>query len=323
MKMSNQISKIASLLKSSQKILIISHTSPDADAYGSSCGLALALRSLGKFVVCINESGVSERLNFIPGVALTLKELPAETFDLTCVVDCGELKRVGDTFIDYVSKLHPLINIDHHISNDLFGDFNYVITDASSTSELIYNLVQEMAVPLTSDAASALYTGILGDTGSFRYSNTTERVFATAQALVKAGAQPGVLSQALFSRNTRASVQVQAAALSSMEFYCEGRCAWIVVPKELSELYKAEREDTEGLVERGRDIDGVIVSVFIREEDQLWKVSMRSKESRYNVSQIASSFGGGGHVMAAAFRWNQDYKELASALKAKIEQLFN
>ena len=322
MKTNLLIHEVAAQLKAAQKILIISHMSPDADAYGSSCGLALALRAAGKQVVCLNESGVSERLSFIPGAALTVSLPPTEIFDLYCIVDCGELKRVGDSLKEHVSGLHPLLNIDHHISNDFFADMNYVVPEASSTSELIFLILREADLPLSADVASALFTGITGDTGSFRYASTTAQVFSVAEALVKAGARPDLISQNLYSRVRRQSVQVSAAAMSAMDFFADGRCAWIVIPRELAERYGAEREDTEGLVERGRDIEGVMISAFLREEAGVWKVSLRSKDSKYNVSQIASRFGGGGHTMAAAFRWKQSFEELSEKLRSELIALF-
>lgn len=321
MKTNHPLVEIAALLNSSRKILIISHTSPDPDAYGSSCGLALALRKAGKDVVCLNESGVSERLIFIPGVSDVVTTVPADTFDAVCVLDCGEIKRVGDSLVEYVRQVHPLVNIDHHISNDLFGDLNYVVPTASSTSELVYDLLDSAGLPPCSDSATALYYGISGDTGSFRYTNTTAKVFATAQALVQAGASPGEIAKSLYSTNSRVSVQVQAAALSAMEFTQDGRCVWITVPQELAQRFGAVRDDTEGLVERGRDIQGVVISVFMREEEGLWKVSMRSKDARYNLSELAAKFGGGGHAMAAAFRWKRSFQELEGQLRKAISEL--
>lgn len=321
MKMNHPLAEVATILRTSQKILIISHTNPDPDAYGSSCGLALALLSAGKEVICLNESGVSERLSFIPGVSKTVSTVPPGTFDLVCVLDCGEIKRVGDALVEYVRQVHPVLNIDHHISNDLFGDINYVVPDASSTSELIFDLLIAAEMVITAEAATALYFGLSGDTGSFRYANTTAKVLGTAKALVEAGAVPGEIAKALYSGNSRTSVQIQAAALGQMEFTDGDRCVWIVVPQALAERYGAVREDTEGLVERGRDIQGVVISVFMREEESVWKVSMRSKDSRYNLSTLAQKFGGGGHAMAAAFRWKGAFERLQSELRIAISEL--
>ena len=322
MKTNQSVGEIAEALKRSARILVISHTSPDPDAYGSSCGLALTLRAAGKTVVTVNESGIIDRLRFIPGVSDIVSQLPQEAFDLTCVVDCGELKRVGDSFVEAVRVIHPLMNIDHHISNDGFGDINYVISTASSTSELVFDILNAAEMKIPAEAASALYAGIVGDTGSFRYSNTTEKVFAAAAALVALGAKPGDTAQSLYSKNSLASVRVQAAAMSSMEFLNDNRCAWIVVPSALAQKFGATKEDTEGLVERGRDIEGVQISVFIREEDGIWKVSLRSREPRFNVSEVATAFRGGGHVMAAAFRWKGTYEELSLELRRGIAEVF-
>ncbi len=321
-KTNNTISEIAAALNASGSVLIVSHTSPDPDAYGSAAGLGLTLRQAGKRVVFLNESGASDRLSFIPAVNETVSALPSQKFDLICIVDCGELKRVGDSLLEPLRGLHPTLNIDHHISNDRFGDSNYVISDASSTSELVFDLLCAADLAIPADAATALYAGISGDTGSFRYSNTTQKVFETAAGLVERGANAGVIAQNLYSKNSRASVRVQAEALSAMEFLFGDRCAWIVVPAELAAKHGATKEDTEGLVERGRDIEGVIISVFIREEEGIWKVSMRSRDARFNVSNVAAQFGGGGHIMAAAFRWRRGYDELEKSLRQSIAELF-
>jgi phosphoesterase RecJ-like protein len=317
---------VANRLKQAHSILIVSHVNPDADAFGSSCGLALALRELGKQVVVINESGMTDRLEFIPGTALVQSDFPTgsgspETYDLHCIVDCGDLKRVGDTFVEKIRTLSPLLNIDHHISNTHYGHQNFVVTEACSTSELIFRILDAGSIKISPPVATALFAGISGDTGSFRYSNTTAAVFATAQRLVEAGAEPGFVASQLYSRVRRASMLVSSAALGEAEFFAEGRLAWIEVPQSLADRFGAVREDTEGVVERGRDIEGVAIACFLREEGDIWKVSMRSRHEYHNVSNIAQVFGGGGHAMAAAFRWRGTHADLKVQLRGALEQL--
>lgn len=314
MKKTHTIREVAELLSSVTRALVVSHYNPDADAYGSSCGLSLALRERGVEVICVNESGIVPRYSFIPGVSDVRAELPVEQFDIVIACDCGDLKRLGDRFMEVLGQAPTLINIDHHVSNDLFGTHNLVVSTASSTCEIVFELLAAMSHPITSEVAQALFTGLNGDTGSFRYSNTSARVFQIAAALVEKGAQPYRVAQALYSANTLQSVKLSAAALAALKTFYDGRCAVAVLDAGMYAQYGSTPEGTEGLVERVRDIEGVEIAVFIREDGPLWKISLRSKDVRCNVSEIAATFGGGGHVMAAAFRWKEDYAELERRL---------
>lgn len=318
----NSLEEIAALLRASRSVAILSHYNPDVDAYGSSCGLALTLRGLGLTVTCVNESGIIPRYSFLPGVSEVERTLPSATPDLVIVCDCGDIKRVGETLVGQVEAAAKLLNIDHHASNELFGTHNYVHPEASSTSELILHIIDALGVSCTPEVATCLYAGIVGDTGSFRYSSVRASTFEVARRLVEAGASPSGIADAMFSRTSLAAVRLQAEALAGLTTHFDGRFAEVIVPHEQYLKHGASAEDVDALAERARDIEGVQVSALIRSDDGvLWRVSLRSRSPETDVSEVARHFGGGGHRAAAAFRFRRSLDELRPALLTQIERL--
>ncbi len=323
------LGSIQTALNAEQHIAVLSHYNPDPDAFGSSVGLSVALRSMGKEVVTINESGALPRYHYIRGAELVQKELPAGFPGILVVCDCGDLRRVGDSLVDAVSKARLVINIDHHASNTQFGHVNYVLEHASSSSELVFELLEYMGFfghPHDSAMAavsSGLYAGIVSDTGSFRYSNTSERTFAVAQRLVRLGVQPHVVAQNLYGNNSIASVKLHAAALSGIRTVADGKVALVTVTGHMLSEAGAVQDDTEGLVESARDISGVRVACLMRWDQNIWRVSMRSIDERHNVSVVAQNFGGGGHRVAAAFRWKREVSELEALLIPELVRVAN
>lgn len=315
--------RIIEALKEVQECVVCSHYNPDPDAYGSLCGLALSLEAAGKKVHLLNESGSSEKLGFIPGVSRVIRTFPStENISLLIACDCGSFSRIGDTLGPSIPrKSLRLANIDHHISNDGFGDLNWVNPQASSASEMIVELLEAASLPITKDVASALYVGILGDTGSFRYATTTQNTFRAAMRLMEHGARADLLAKSLFSNERLCAVRIQARALSQIQLFDEGRISLIEISRGLFEEYKAEQEDIEGLVDRARDIQGVQVAILVSEKEAgLWKVSLRSKSSGYDLNVVATSFGGGGHKAAAAFRSRKAPSEFLPLLLERIRQ---
>lgn len=314
------ISEIIRCLTEYRSFVVVSHYNPDADAYGSSGGLARALESIGKSVVLVNESGLLERYRWMPGLATLRQTFPLENPECVIVCDCGALDRVGDTLQAWVRAAPCVVNIDHHVSNEGYGTVNLVEVGASSTSEVVYEILSRIEGTITQEVATALLTGIYGDTGSFRYGSTTERTFEVALALVKSGAVPHHIAHHLFSQVSLSATMLQSAALLEMQMHQGGAVCELIVPRSHYEKYGAIEEDTAVLCERARDISGVLISVLIREDEGLWRISMRSKDSGINLSDIAASFGGGGHRAAAAFRWRKSLDELRSTLLPRLKE---
>jgi phosphoesterase RecJ-like protein len=314
---SKTLPEAVAAITSAQRIAVLSHYNPDPDAYGSSCGLARTLHAAGKAVEVINENGAVQKLEFIPGVKSVVPTsgiLP----ELLIVCDCGDIGRVGDSLVPFVKNFPHVINLDHHTSNDFFGSINLVDETASSSSELVVRLITALGLPIPPDAASALFAGLSADTGSFKYSSTSASTFDVAAALVRAGAVPVKVSEHLYSSASLAGVRVHARVMSDLRLYENNTVCVLAVPKSLVDELGASPEDSEGLVEKGRDIEGVRISALLRWVDGIWRVSMRSRNAVWNVSELAQEFGGGGHKVAAAFRWKRSQEELEAALIPRL-----
>lgn len=319
--------EVLDILQATKRAYIVSHVNPDADAYGSSCGLAHGLRASGISVEVFNESGFVPRYSVIPGAADVSRSLPQTLGpeDLVLVCDCGALERVGDQFLPII-KGARLINIDHHTANALFGQANYVVDGASSTSELVFNLLRGLEERLkrsdiiTQESAKCLLAGIIGDTGSFRYPSTTATTFKVAGELVERGARPDILTQELFANLSLAAVRLQAEAMTGVALHSEGAFAEVTVTQEMLKRLGADLLDADSLAERARDIEGVKVSALYKQDVDMWRVSLRSRQGAVDVASVAQFFGGGGHKPAAAFRWRNDFETLQRELRAKIQE---
>jgi phosphoesterase RecJ-like protein len=322
----NDFGDVVDVLLSRQKVVIVSHVNPDADAYGSSCGLALGLEQLGSTVQLFNESGFIPRYSPIPGAVRTQAGAPPLLSEdaILVVCDCGAVDRVGESVLPVVRSAGTVINIDHHSANSLFGSSNYVVEGASSTSELVYNLLREIEHRtgrndvITKEGSGALLAGIIGDTGSFRYPSTAATTFLAAHDLVLRGARPDILTQELFANHTVAAVRLQAEAMAAIGISHGGSFAEVVVTQEMIKRLGADLLDADSLAERSRDIAGVKVSALYKQDVDFWRVSLRSRQGAVDVSLVAQSFGGGGHKPAAAFRWRKDLETLRKELSAKI-----
>lgn len=328
MTLDSRCDEVLDILQSSKRAFVVAHVNPDADAYGSSCGLALGLRSFGIATDVFNESGYVPRYDVIPGAAQVSKELP-KTFgpdDVVIVCDCGAIERVGDLFRPIIRGAPRLINIDHHTANSLFGHANYVVDGASSTSELVFNLLRGLELRtgrtdiITEECSKCLLAGIIGDTGSFRYPSTSATTFRVAGELVDRGARPDILTQELFANHSLAAVRLQAEAMSGVALHDRGMFAEVVVTQEMLKRLGADLLDADSLAERARDIEGVKVSALYKQDVDMWRVSLRSRQGAVDVSSVAQHFGGGGHKPAAAFRWRRDIETLQRELQEKIRE---
>lgn len=315
--------EIVELLRANNSVTVISHYNPDSDAYGSALGIALALKAQNKDVQILNESGVLPRYEYFPQLGLISKTDRPRSEDVVIVCDCGDLKRVGDSYVESVRKSKCIINIDHHSSNDHFGHKNLVKVEASSTSEIIFDLLTEGAFPITKEVATCLLAGIIGDSGSFRYSSTTPHTFRVAARLIELGAPLTALCDAMFANTAFETVKLQSEALTNIELLFEGRYAEVLVGADMMKRAGATMEDTDGLVERARDIKGVEISASIRQDESIWRVSLRSVSQNLDVSTVAAQFGGGGHKQAAAFRSKKDLEAIRTKLRAEVYKLLN
>lgn len=291
------MNKVAGILKEAEKVSIISHVDPDGDAIGSQLALARVLEKEGKEVACYNVSEIPEYLFFLADID---KIKPYEDQDLSdqilVFVDCADKKRTGMNLNGNIS-----INIDHHVGNDLFADYNLIVTKAASTGEIVYQLIKEMGLEPDKEAATALYTAVSTDTGSFMYANTSADSHRIAADLIEAGADTAALRENFFEGVSLRRFQLTRYAYQEVKFDCDNKLAWVKIPYSLIRDLDAKEEDTEGVVGHLRNIKDVEVALLLKErEDGKIKGSLRAKDL-VDVSKIARSFGGGGHRRASGF----------------------
>ena len=291
-------SGIIKTLRNNDFFLITAHDNPCGDAIGSELAMKLLLERLGKKAVIKNTSPVPSNLLFLPGAGEILhgsglKEIP----EVAVVVDCANLNRIG-AFSDSVGNFDVIINIDHHISNDYFGTFNYVDTEAASTGEIIYRLFREIAGELEKDEATCLYVSIIADTGSFQHTGTKPQTHEAAAYLLSRGIDPSFVAKEVFGNFSAANRRLLGLSLSGLKLKANGRIALISVTREMFRKTGAQEEDCRDFIDSIHYMKGAQVSILLRELDgKNVKVSLRS--NFVDVNEIAQLFGGGGHCRAA------------------------
>lgn len=296
----NNLDNILNLIEANQRFLVVSHENPDCDALGSTIAMTLVLRELGKEVIMYNKDGVPEHLRFLPGCSGVADSLDHVTDDVEVVMllDCADISRPGKEFQNLISKNDfTLAFVDHHASNGANSEYCLIDEKASSTGVILYRMIQRIGISISPEVAECLFSTIVGDTGSFRYSNTSSETFTIAAELVDCGADPEKVSRFIYDNEPLGKVMLRTLAMNTLEV--SGKIAFLHVSSEMFEETGTEKEHTEGLVSMARSIEGIEVAVFLRQDSALdWKVSLRSKEY-VDVARIAGRYGGGGHRRAA------------------------
>ena len=301
------LGEVTELIEKHHTFAITTHLRPDGDGLGSSLALNWILRALNKESEVISCDLVPHSYRSLPGSSeiRTVPDLDKK-YDAVFVIECSDVTRPG---LPGLSE-QVVVNIDHHTTTELFGNLNWIDSTAAAVGEMIYNLARALGVRITPEIASCIYAALLTDTGSFHFSNTSERTFKIASELVKHGAQPAILSQAIFYQYPYAKIKLIGSVLSTLQCDESGKIAWITMTSNAMKEAGATEEDTDGIITYPLTIGDVEAAAFFRElEDSKYRVSLRSK-NRVNVAQVAEQFGGGGHKNAAGFTIVADYGEL-------------
>ncbi|MDP2981246.1 MAG: bifunctional oligoribonuclease/PAP phosphatase NrnA [Candidatus Omnitrophota bacterium] len=309
-------------IKKFNKFLITSHINPEGDAIGSQIAMACLLRKLGKESVMLDDSPVPALLRFMKGSEDISKEMPRDfNFQAVIILDSPDLARIGRAN-DYIKKDSVIINIDHHISNVNFGKYNWVEPDFSSAGEMVYDLFKAFKIKVDLDEAIALYTAIMTDTGSFRYSNTVSKTHRIAAELVDIGVKPYEMHTKIYEASSIQDTNLLGEALQTMKLTEDGKIAWLWVTKEMLKKTKASLEGTEGIINFARSIDGVEIAILFRETgtEEKVKVSFRSK-GKVDVNKLAGSFGGGGHPTASGCSVFGKLEEVEKKVLEKSEEM--
>jgi bifunctional oligoribonuclease and PAP phosphatase NrnA len=316
------LKKIADAINRHENFLLTSHVRPDGDSIGSTLALYHMLRDMGKSVVVYNQDRTPGNYQFLPGTGDIIHELPAAcAYDVVFILDCSELERIGED-AGKITTGRLMINIDHHISNKQFCELAFIDGHASSTAELLFRLADVMNIHLTKDIANNLYTGILTDTGGFRYGSTSRESLAAASLMVACGADPQWLSENIYENNPEAKIRLLTKVLETLSFDLDGKVASLVVYRKSLDATGAIMEHTEGFVDVPRSIAGVVVSILFSEmNDNQYKISLRSK-GQYNIARVAEKFGGGGHTNAAACRYRGDIVHVKESILNTVANIF-
>lgn len=299
-----QFEEAVSLIIKSQKILLVSHRRPDGDTLGASCALYLALSiQLGKDAVlaCIDE--IPQRLQFIPATDEFVRHFNMSEFDLIIISDAGASHMTGfhEKYPEFLSLKIPIINIDHHVSNEGFGAINLVDPKASCATMVVWRLFKAMGIILTKEIALCLLAGVYNDTGGFVHANTTVETFEMASELARAGVSVNTIVRPMFKQATIPQLKLWGHILENLQKNDKDIVSAIVTEGDLK-MIGAHSSDTGGIVDLLNTVPNAAFTMLLAEDEGLVKGSLRTQRDDINVSDIAGKFGGGGHPKAAGFR---------------------
>ena len=296
------IDKIIRAVKGSSTFAIGGHMRPDGDCIGSQLAVAYALKNLGKKVTVFSQDEMPEKLAFLDPKKLITGPRKTRHYDCVLVADCASYERMG-TICDSVSRRDLLINIDHHSSNSRYGDLNWVDPKSASSGELVFQLLKQANWPITPPIADCLFTAISTDTGSFQYATARPSTYMIAAELVKRGANLSRICEEVYQSYPLSRVKLQRHMYNSFKIIENNQIAYFWIRQADYKKTGAVPDESEGLIDHIRNIQGVKIACLFEEiEPELTRVSLRSKVPELDVSTIAVSFGGGGHLSAAGAR---------------------
>ncbi len=291
------LDEILKEINEAENIVILTHETPDGDAIGSSLGMKLALEKIGKNADIIM-SKYARMYSFLPEFETIKGESEIKNYDLAISLDCATLKRMDNK--EYFENAKKTIVIDHHGSNNMYGDINYVNPVSPACSEILLVILNYFEIEIDVKIGTCLMTGIITDTGGLQYPSTTADTFEYAAELLRKGVNISEICKKTLQTKTKANFELSKRVMERVELLEDGKVAFSYITTKDMEEVNAEEGDHEGLVNIGREIEGVEVAIFIRqkENDDLYKVSMRTGD-KVNASDVCLMFGGGGHPRAA------------------------
>ncbi len=314
------LSQVVELIESKQVFGITTHIKPDGDGLGSSLGLCWLLQSLGKSAEVIVHGDIPPSYRSLPG-AEQVRHVDAidKDYDAIFVIECSDLSRPGIKGLEDQFT----VNIDHHASGDHYGSVNWIDSTASAVGEMIYNLCKAIGGRVTKEIAECVYMALVTDTGSFHYSNTTDRTLKVASELVKAGAQPAKVSECIYHNYPWSRIELMRQVMGTIKRHDNGRIASMRQTLDMRRIAEAVDGDNNGFVNIPLAARDVLASVYMREVgENKYRVSLRSK-GEVNVARVAAKFGGGGHNNAAGLSIEGDWDECETAIVNKIRSEIN
>jgi phosphoesterase RecJ-like protein len=314
---SSSTEEVVAELKRRTHFVMVSHVKPDGDTLGAGLALGLALKSLGKHVWYFQEGEVPRNLRFLHESDMVTKNLPADLPADTLFVfgDMSNMSRSGESLPKL--KRENILDIDHHLGNEHFGAFNYVLQDECSTGTCVLRLLKELGAKISPEIATCLLTTIMTDTGGFMHSNTTAEVLRTSAWLVDLGADKEQVTQEIFANKRFAAQKLLGAVLSRATLDDAGRYCWAVIDQQLIDELGADYEDTEDIINQLLAIEGVEVASLFKDFDGAVRVSLRSS-GRVNVQAAAGRLGGGGHFRASGLTYPGNLQEAIAGVHSAL-----
>ncbi len=312
------LDEILKEIKEAKSIVILTHESPDGDAIGSSLAMKFILEKLEKKADVIIEE-YPRMFQFLPGTDEIKVDSEIKNYDLAISIDCATFKRLEKK--EYFENAKKTIVIDHHGSNNMYGDLNYVNPASPACCEILVSMLEYFKIPISKEIGTCIMTGIITDTGGFRYLGVTPETFEYTAELLRLGVDIPDIYKKTMGTKTKANFELTKRVIDRLELLENGRVAFSYITTKDELETNAEPGDHEGLVNIGKDIEGVLVSVFIRQKDEeeAYKVSLRSEDG-INVSDICLLFGGGGHARAAGALIQGNVKEVKEKIMEEIKK---
>ena len=309
--------QVVAELRRRTHVVMVSHQNPDGDTLGAGLALGLALKQLGKHVWYFQEGEVPRNLRFLPDAELVTRELPKDLPPDTLFVfgDMSNMARAGELLPPV--KRENVLDIDHHLANERFGAFNYVIETECSTGTCVLRILRALPVQITPEIATCLLTTIMTDTGGFIHNNTTAEVLRTSAALMELGADKELITEEVFTTKRFEAQKLLGAVLSRAVLDDGGRYCWAVIDQKLIDDLGADHEDTEDIVNQLRAVEGVEVAALFKDFDGAVRVSLRSN-GRVNVQAVAGRLGGGGHFRASGLTYPGNLQEALAGVHSAL-----
>ena len=321
---SETLARACDVLRKAQRILLTSHRRPDGDGTGSMAGLASLLRAQGKHATIYSVDQIARRYRWMPLVGTTVHTIPFdERYDCTIVVDCADSSLLGDT-LPPPEVCGTLITLDHHASGRPFGDIAVWDPTAAAVGVLVFRIAQREGWPLTNEAAVPLYVSLISDTGGFRHANTNAEALHVGSELVRSGVVPSAIAASLEERPSPGKLRLLGSVLSTLELHCAGRAGVLSVTTEMVDGARASWEDIEGMVNWGRNVEGVQVGVLLTTaKGGGVRVSMRSRSEKIDVGKVCMGLGGGGHPGAGGCHMDGNLPEVKDKVVRALTTAFN
>ncbi|HEY3376900.1 MAG TPA: bifunctional oligoribonuclease/PAP phosphatase NrnA [Armatimonadota bacterium] len=314
------ITLVATALRGASSCLIVTHVNPEGDAIGSQLALALALEQHGITVHCYDQDGVPENCRFLPTWERVLQTLPEVIPPLVIYVDADRLERCGLRLED-LPGAETFVRIDHHVSDAIDPGPSFVNPQAAAAGELVFELLPALQATVTPEIATCLQTALMVDTGRFSYTNTKPKTLRIAAELIGAGADLPMIVDWIWGRVKFSSAKMLGIALSSLQVTADGRIAWAILRHEDFLTAGASAEESEGIIDHVRSVQGALVAALFTEKRGVVRVSLRS-HGEVDVAEISRSFGGGGHVKAAGASFDEPIEfaicQVLQAIEAKL-----